>query len=222
MKKTQGNPTDAEQTVDLAPTTPEALGGEDTERERSGSSAHETGLIPPQPDTEHSGARDVSPGPTAGQTVSLDDLGFEEATQPPKAGAATLDAPPSGDRGNTLSFSLHSDADDTERTLPPGAEQPERIRPKVAGYEILGILGEGGMGIVFKAKQDRLGRFVALKMIRAGGRAPVRRTWPASRLKRRRSRRSSTRTSCAFSRLVSMAGCRSARLNIFPAAAWPD
>ncbi len=168
MKKTQANPTDSEQTVDLAPTAPEALSGEDTERERSASSAHETGLIPPQPDTEQSGARDVSPGQTAGQTVSLDALGFEEATQPPKAGAATLDAPPSGDRGNTLSFSLHSDADDTERTLPPGAEQPERIRPKVAGYEILGVLGEGGMGIVFKAKQDRLGRFVALKMIRAG------------------------------------------------------
>ena len=169
MKKTQANLTDSEQTADLTPTAPDAFVAEDTQRERSASSAHETGVIPPPlPDTEHSGARDVSSGQTAGETVSLDDLGFDEATLPPKAGAATLDAPPSGDRGNTLSFSLHSDADDTERTLPPGAEQPERIRPKVAGYEILGVLGEGGMGIVFKAKQDRLGRNVALKMIRAG------------------------------------------------------
>ena len=94
--------------------------------------------------------------------------GADELTERPKTGAATLDAPPSGQRGSTLEFSLHSDVDDSERTLPPGAEQPEKIRPKVAGYEILGVLGEGGMGIVFKAKQARLNRLVALKMIRAG------------------------------------------------------
>ena len=168
MKKTQPDATDLEQTADLTPTAPDAGGGEATERERRTSSRTRQVSFRRYQIRSIPAHRDVSPSQTAGRTVSLDDLGFEEATQPPKAGAATLDAPPSGDRGNTLSFSLHSDADDTERTLPPGAEQPERIRPKVAGYEILGVLGEGGMGIVFKAKQDRLGRFVALKMIRAG------------------------------------------------------
>ncbi len=107
---------------------------------------------------------------------------YAAAVEPPETCGVTGDynpeqRPPSTDdvqkdlvAGDPLRTLTESGSEREVSPVPPGANAPH-IWPTIPGYELVSKLGEGGMGVVFLARQTGLNRLVAVKMIRGGSQA---------------------------------------------------
>ena len=74
------------------------------------------------------------------------------------------------DPDSKLPATVHSQRDKTREF--PASGMPPTAKGQIAKFRILDILGEGGMGTVYRAEQKRPRRLVALKVIRAGVASP--------------------------------------------------
>src|SRR4051812_967666 len=94
---------------------------------------------------------------------------------PATAHQSDIDGPPA-----STDHAIHGpgqrDDEETDPGDPGQAPDPvnlgtvHSVGTRIPGYDLLDKLGEGGMGVVYRARQVALNRLVAVKMIRGGGR----------------------------------------------------